>query len=315
MSPIWEELLAADQERVLPWVGGRKIFDRSRGWRIVGDLPAEHGWYRFRTSAGRDATLLGPADPDPSFEEGRPMVRGYLVGDRLIPDDARVEVDPDRLVDQTRPVHLVEPGIERFSRAVAVDAGAGRLVYLRQEFPQGPEDEVLAAYQDRQPSVDHVAGVTPALDLAFRWLTLQRRRAEKRARRHREALAAERRRRVAEERLRRELRDHVGGAGRRALARHDFEAAARAALGLAGAELLDVRPAYGAGEMVVQYRFRCRRLECVVDRETLRVTDAGICLTDEATGERGDTYFTLESLPPVVGEAMNQGVLVIYRHV
>ena len=105
------------------------------------------------------------------------------------------------------------------------------------------------------------------------------------------------------------------GAWRRALARRDFEAAAREALRLSGAELLDARPAYGRGEMIVQYRFRRRRLECVVDRATLRVSDAGICLTDEVTGERGDTYFTLESLPAVVGEAMDRSLLVVYRHV
>ncbi len=321
MSAIWEQLLAGDEERILPWTGSRKVYYKSRAWKIAGQLPAEHGWYRFRTTAGRDASVLAPADADPGFEEGHPLLRGYLAGDRLIPDDARVEVDPDRLVEQTRPVFLVEPGLERFSRAVVARTGGGYLVYMRQEFPQGPEDEVLTAFQDRLPSVDHVSGVTPALDLAFRWLVLERRRAEERARRYEEWLAAEERRRAEEERrredeerLRREI-ERGTGAARRELARRDFEAAAREALGLSGAELLDVRPAYGRRDMIVQYRFRRRRLECVVDRRTLRVKDAGICLTDEYTGEKGDSYFTLESLPPVVGEALDRGVLVVYRHV
>jgi hypothetical protein len=52
----------------------------------------------------------------------------------------------------------------------------------------------------------------------------------------------------------------------------------------------------------------------VVDRNTLQVVDSGICLTDHHTGEKGDAYFTLESLPPVVGQAMDEGVLVVYRH-
>lgn len=322
MSPIWEGLLASDEERILPWTGSRKVYRRTRAWRIAGDLPAEHGWYRFRTTAGREATLLGPADLDPAFEEGHPVVRGYLAGDRLIPDEARVELDPDRLVEQTRAVYLVEPGLERFSRAVTVVTGDGHLVYMRQEFPHGPEDGVQAAYQDRLPSVDHVPGVTPALDLAFRWLSLQRQRAEERVQRHRQWLAEEElrraeeeQRREEEERLRRELRTTGSGSWRRALARRDFEAAAREALRLSGAELLDARPAFGRDEMIVEYRFRCRRLECVVDRATLRVRDAGICLTDEVTGERGDAQFTLESLPAVVGEAMDRGALVVYRHV
>ena len=321
MTPIWEQLLAGDEERILPWTGSRKVYHGSRGWKIAGELPVEHGWYSFRTSAGREATVLAPAEADFSYEEGHPVIRGYLAGDRLIPDGARVELDPDRLVEQTQPAFLVEPGLERFCRAVAVETGAGNLVYMRQEFPQGPEDEVQAAYQDRLESVDHVSGVTPALDLAFRWLSLQRLRAEERERRYREWLAEQERRRAEaqrrredEERLRRELRTAGTGAWRRALASRDFEAAAREALRLSGAELLDTRPAYNRGEMIVQYRFRQRRLECVVDRATLRVNDAGICLTDEYTGEKGDSYFTLESLPAVVGEAIDLGVLVVYRH-
>jgi hypothetical protein len=43
--------------------------------------------------------------------------------------------------------------------------------------------------------------------------------------------------------------------------------------------------------------------------------DSGICLVDHGTGERGDTRFTLESLPGVVGEAMDLGRLVVFRHV
>ena len=37
-------------------------------------------------------------------------------------------------------------------------------------------------------------------------------------------------------------------------------------------------------------------------------------LTDESTGEKGDTRFTLESLPTVVQQAMDEGILVVYRH-
>jgi len=48
--------------------------------------------------------------------------------------------------------------------------------------------------------------------------------------------------------------------------------------------------ARGREELVVTYRFRGRRLECVVDARTLRVVDAGVCLTDHDTHERGDSY-------------------------
>jgi hypothetical protein len=236
-----------------------------------------------------------------------------LVGDRIILDDARVDPDPAKLIDQTLSVFLVERGLERFVRASAAQTRGG-LVYVAQEFPQGPETEVQMAYQDRKDSVAHVAGVTPALDLAFRWVSYQRLAAEEREREMERIRVEEERKQVEAERLKQAMKDMGTGAGRRALAQRDFSAAAKAALRLTGAELLDARPSYNKREMVVQYRFQNRRLECVVDRDTLRVVDSGICLTDH-NGVKGDTRFTLESLPGVVAEAIRGGKLVVYRHV
>jgi hypothetical protein len=311
----WQDLLASDDDKkTLPWTGGRQIHYRERTWTIEGRLPDEHGWYSFRVSGGRKAELDSPADPDPDFENGHKLAKGYLVGDRLISDDARVDPDPAKLVEQTVPVFLVEPGLDRFARAVAARTRGG-LVYIRQEFPQGPEAAVQMAYQDRKDSVIHVAGVAPALDLAFRWLSQQRLAAEEREREMVRIRAEEERKRAEAERLKQAIKDSGTGAGRRALAQRDFSAAAKAALALTGAELLDARPSYNRHEMVVQYRFRNRRLECVVDKDTLRVVDSGICLQDHHTGVKGDTRFTLESLPTVVGEAIRTGKLVVYRHV
>jgi len=309
----WEDLLSSAEERVLPWVDGRKIHDEGRTWSIQGKLPPEHGWYIFDTSSGRKASLIGPAEPDVDFETGRRVVRGYLAGNRLIPDGSRVDPDPDKLVQQTVPVFLVEPGLDRFARAVVAESG-GRLIYIRQEFPEGPEMEVQEAYQDRMASVSHVREVTPALDLTFRWISHQRIRAEEREREREKKRLAEERKKAEEDRLRQAMRDAGTGIGRRTLAKQDFKAAARAALAVSGAQLLDAMPSRARNEMVVQYRFRRRRLECVVDKNTLQVIDSGICLVDHDTGEKGDTYFTLESLPPVIGQAMDEGVLVVYRH-
>lgn len=311
----WQDLLAEDEDRVLPWVGGRTLYWAGRTWTVRGPLPPEFGWYCFRVNGGRNTELTDqtPAPPQPE-PPGAKVLRGYLVGDRLVPDNARVDPDPGRILEQTQAVALVELGLDRFTRATVLRTPAG-LLYLRQEFPQGPEAEVEMAYQDRRPTTAGIAGVTPALDLAFRWLTAQRERAEARERERQVRAAAEEQRRQEHERLA-EARKNAGtGAGRRALAARDFTAAARAALALSGAELLDARPSYNRGEMVVQYRFRHRRLECVVHAETMQITDAGICLTDHHTGEKGDTRFTLESLPTVVGEALDRGLLHVWRHV
>lgn len=42
---------------------------------------------------------------------------------------------------------------------------------------------------------------------------------------------------------------------------------------------------------------------------TLHIIDSGICLTGN------DFLFTLESLPPTIGEAIDEGVLHVFRHV
>lgn len=309
----WQDLLSDGETRTLPWVGGRSLTYGDRTWTLKGKTPAEHGWYTFRTDGGRTATLVGSTDPDPEFETHHSRSRGYLVGDRLILDDARVHPDPDRLIEQTHPVFIIEPGLERFTRAVAGHTPQG-LIYIRQEFPQGPEAEVTAAYQDRLASVDHIPGVTPALDLAFRWLTYQREQAEERAREWERQRAEELAREAAAERFRQAVKNAGTAAGRRVLAPMDFETAARGALAVSGAELLDTRPSFRKGEMIVQYRFMQRRLECVVDQATLRIVDAGVCL-DDHHGTKGDTFFTLESLPAVIREALNRNKLVVWRHV
>jgi len=311
----WEDLLDERSEQVLPWFGSRYVHSAERTWKIRGPQPREHGWYHFDTGGGRTCTFLGDGELDPSYEEGHPVLRGYLVGNRIIPETSRVVLDPNKLVDQTQLVQCVEPGLERFVRARVVMDRSENLVYVGQEFPQGPESDVLLAYQDRLDSISHVFGVTPSLDLAFRWLNFQRGRAEERRRELERIRAEEERKREQEERVRQAMRSAGTAAGRRALATQDFEGAARAALQVSGAELLDVRDSYERGEKVVQYRFRQQRFECVVNQRTLQIIDSGVCLTDESTGEKGDTWLTLESLPGVVGEAIDQDVLVIYRHV
>lgn len=76
-----------------------------------------------------------------------------------------------------------------------------------------------------------------------------------------------------------------------------------------------MRPSRARDERVVQFRFQHCVFECVVEAHSLRIVDAGICLVDHNTGERGDNYFTLESLPAVIEQASRERRLVIFRHV
>jgi hypothetical protein len=66
--------------------------------------------------------------------------------------------------------------------------------------------------------------------------------------------------------------------------------------------------------MAVTFRVDGQRFICSCDAETLQIVDSGICLNDYDTGEKGDTWLTLESLPSVIREAIETGVLHIFWH-
>ena len=63
----------------------------------------------------------------------------------------------------------------------------------------------------------------------------------------------------------------------------------------------------------MRFRLDDLRFECTCDRRTLRIIDAGVCLVDHHTGERGDDYFTLESLPGVIRQAEEEGVADVLK--
>jgi hypothetical protein len=310
----WRDLLQTGDETIVsPWVGGRSLHSAERGWSLDEPLPPQHGWHAFRLT-GRRARWTGPAEPAPNALGWR--VEGYLVGDRIVADGARVVSDPASIAECSERVHLVEPGLDRFVRiAAGCSFEKGPLVYVQQALPLGPEGDVLTAYLDEAPSVDAVKGVPPALDAAFRLESWRRAEAARRRAEVERLRREEEERRQREER-RRELVNQLGDAeGRRRMAAIDFEAAARAALAVGGADHLDHRGAPRRGEMVVRFRLEGRRYECTCDEHTLRIIDAGICLVDHRTGERGDTMLTLESLPGVIREADREGRLVVFRHV
>jgi hypothetical protein len=314
----WRDLLQTENETIiLPWTGGRELRSLSRTWTIVGKLPGEHGWYTFKLLKARTATVEAAADADGlAGATCRRFWYGYLVGDRFATEDPSLGgvIQPTEARCLPR-VHLIDDGLDRFARVsvgeIYVD---GPLIFRSQEMPLGPEQDVLHAYEDRAASVATIKGVTPALDGAFRMASWQRTEAERRRAELERLRAEEEAKRVAEARRQELIRQLGDGAGRREMAKVDFEAAARAALAVGGAELLDWKRAGRRDEMTVKYRLDGRRFECVCDGE-LRIVDAGICLVDHRTGIKGDTRFTLESLPAVVREAARDGVLVVFRHV
>ena len=199
----WKDLLDSNNatERTLPWFGFKRVHDAERSWTLVGPLPPEHGWYKFNAAGGREATLASPElqQADPAWGDGQQKYKGYIVGDRFIRDDTWVDPDPKGLILATVPTYCVEPGLERFARATVVKDREGHLVYLGQEFPIGPEVEVTRAFQDRKDDIRRIMGATPALDLAFRFLTHDRLDREKHRAELRKIREAEDKKRVEKE--------------------------------------------------------------------------------------------------------------------
>ena len=309
----WREHLQEVGAKItVPWTGGRTVRLWKTSYTIDGALPPEHGWYTF-TVYGRKAALAVACSPLCSLL--RDGVSGYLVGDRLVPDATEARVDLKTLASAYERVYLLEPGLDRFVCVLAGRMAEGApLIFHSPAMPSGPEAEVLQAFLDRRPTLDHLKGVTPGLEAAFR-LECQTRWEEERRRAELEKQRREEEEKRAREEKRRELAEKLGdGAGRRQMAAVDFAAAAQAALSLSGAELLEEHKGFNRGERVVRYRLDGMPLECVCDERTLRIVSSGICLTDDATGVSGDTRFTLESLPGVVREAERRHRLVIRRH-
>lgn len=312
----WKDLITKEERLTLPWLGSRSLYLGTRAWTIEGPLPHEHGWYSFLVTSGRRA-LLANANAEPAPEVLFNTVKGYLVGDHLVSDTTpNVDPNPQTITKYSEKVNLLEDGLDRFVR---VSAGRfyenGPLVYKNQEMPLGPEEEVLNAFLDNLADINHVKGVTPALDASFRMETWQRAEAERRRLELERLRQEEEARRLAEER-RKKIVEQLGDAvGRREMAKLDFAEAAKAALAMGNAEYLDHRKNARKGEMVVRYRLNRRKFECVVDEKTLKVVEAGICLNDYETGTKGDKLLSLESLPSVVSEAQREGKLVVFRHV
>ena len=158
-----------------------------------------------------------------------------------------------------------------------------------------------------------IAGVTPALHAAFHIEVMQRERAEAARRARAEERRKEEEARALEAR-RAALTEQIGdAAGRRALALVDYQAAAKAALAVGGARLLDCRKERRAGEWLVRFGLIGRRFACIADTQ-LHIIDAGICLVDHHTGRKDDKLLTLESLPPVITWANELDKLVVFRH-
>jgi hypothetical protein len=335
----YRKFLGKGESAVLPYFGGDTVDAPSRRLRVLS--PPAPGWWRFEVR-GRTATAREPAEPEGL--ETLPLVRGHLWGTRLVREGAVAE--PLCLPPAEEP--------PRFSPLRARRWHDGTLVFESLEFEGEAEGAVRLALEEAEtlaqvkgvPASLRAAFGYAVLEAASQALGIRFSAAEVRG----QVLAvAEAGRSTAESRLRTlasereahvralEARHQACEAASRAEAvaaevrrqRADSEARMRAelerlrsqprqrqpegaarverALASAGARLHDTRRLEG-GRLEVTFRFMGERFLSIVDMGTLQVVDAGICLAG------ADREVTLESLPSVIREAIEDGVLVITRH-
>lgn len=308
---VWGQLLQKENDTItLPYLGESTIITYDRGWSIIGKLPEEHGWHLFQIN-GRKLKYLEPSSQQDILKN---KLKGYLIGNKFIPD--KIDFIPKlNNLNKFEEVNLIEPGLDKFVRVcVGRISEQGQLIYENQEMPIGPESDLLQAYLDDKESIDNIPNVHPALSAAFKIETWIKKEANKRRKEEQELREKEERRKQIIETL-------GDGQSRRELAKEDFDAGARAALAVGGAELIDTRKSNNKNEMVVRFRLIGRRFECVCNRISLRIVDSGICLSNHdydnnewIYGYKGDNSLTLESISSIIRLANNEGKLVVFRH-
>jgi hypothetical protein len=303
----WQDFLKKEETVALPWIGGSKITDGTR-WFTLSKFPREHGWYNFRIN-GRKAEYINVAEPNNDCLKS--CKSGYLIGNLILQDTAPSYIEPSKIFKFAEKVHFVPSSIDKFVRVkVGKVDESSEYIYISEDFPLGPEELVLSAYLDNLP-IDNISGLPSSLVATYNYEVWYRNELERRrldAIRRAEEAERERAERERKERLFNQLGT---GSGRREMARVDFGEAAKAALAIGGAEYIDHRKS--DNNYIVRFRLSNRRFECICN-SSLSIIDAGICLTDSYSGEKGDDYFTLESLPMVIKQAIDLGVLHVFRH-
>jgi hypothetical protein len=321
--------LAPQQPVVLPYFGGTRVDAADRRLRVeAGEGELALGWWQFRVE-GRRAVPVQPASP---VELGAlPRIRGHWVDGWIIVDgkqNAHVALPPD---DEPAP----------FARASARRWYSGDVLLETLEFEDDAELEARRALEELRP-LGELRGVAPSLRVAFgialgaaisrelavavsvrelvpravaiaehgraaviEWfehVAAERQRAA-------EEVAAERRR-IAEEARRQteQMRAETAAGTARAVRRHgDPVQRADDALDGARARMLSCRRLERGTRLDVTYEVDGTRILSIVESETLRVIDPGICL-DGAHG-----VLTLDAMPSVVREAIEEHHLNITR--
>lgn len=311
---------------VAPYLAGPSIDAPNRRLKLS-TRPEKPGWYEWELK-GRIATAK--AEISPPELSTLPRVRGFLLRDRLVEENARTE-----------PLHLMpEEEPPRFSPISARRWHGGALLFDSIDFESEAEGRVREALATGAP-LSTIKSVPAPLRAAYAYAVTEQvaRRlgvpvAPSELRRHVGRIAdggaaqaeavlrdliAEREqteREMAELRARlvaAQLRADVQAARdqrvqQRQQRRVTAEDRAWEALEKAGATFESSRHVR-EHELEVVFGFMGERFISLVDEDTLQVLDSGICLGHPPADEQ----LTLDSLPAVIREAIDTDRLVILR--
>ena len=307
----WRELLFKEREVSVPWYGQTKV-ELATGelLKLKGAYGKPYGWISASVGRTLEAKFTGYLTEEQK-ENAKRLYKGsvvYICGNRyIIPVRKKTDTIRDILSLPYMSICLIPEGDsqETITKARVAMVDSKTALYLDREHYSQADDAVLERLAEGSSDISDIKHVTPDLEIAFKFA--QAIDADRRRLRLEAEIAAEAAR-VAQERAEqreRLVQSVASSTGRRQLASVDFAEAARATLRQVRCEVLSARV-----DGTIRWRLNedSQQFWCRVDPLTLRVVDAGICLAG------ADAQLTLEALPSVVREAIEEDLLVVTWH-
>ena len=320
--PDFRAFLKPTEPVVLPYFGGTRVDAADRRFKV--DAEIEPGWWRFAIE-GRKAVPKDRAEPVDLT--ALPAMRGHWAAGYIVISGR--ELAPVVIAPVEEPAALAKITARRwYSGDVLLDSI---------EFEDDAELSARSALEDKR-GIGDVRGIVPSLRAAFGYALGMATAREERVpvtlrelagdvlaiaesghdaakgaihrivTRRLEAEAAVRARALMEavNRDRAKMRELAEKSYRRRRGGSPAERA-DAALEAAGARMISARRA-GENELEVTFTYEGVRIIATVDSESLHVYDSGICLAG------ADEELTLDSLPSVIREAIDEDRLNVTRH-
>ena len=318
--PDFRAFLKPQGPVVLPYFGGTRVDAADRRFKVESEI--EPGWWRFAIE-GRRAVPEVRAEP---IDLGTlPAMRGHWAAGYIVISGR--ELAPVGIPPNEEPAPL--------SKVVGRRWYSGDVLLESIEFEDDAELSARRALEERR-GIGDVRGIVPSLRAAFGYalgmavardervpVTLRelaprivaiadggrdvvRARLDELVAQRLSAAAAVRARALLEtvNRQRQRMREIAAQAHRQR--RGTPAERADAALEAAGARMLSARRT--GEELEVTFLYQGVRIIATVDPDTLHVYDSGICLAG------ADEELTLDSLPSVIKEAIDDDRLNITRH-